>query len=81
MFPVLFYPLFFALPAVSYAGIWLLTQLFSGVAVLAEPGAAGGVAWWAHLGGFGAGLVVHRLFLDKARGRVFYADELDSSAA
>ncbi len=46
--------LIFDLPAAVYLGGWFLLQLFSG---LQEAGAEG-VAWWAHLGGFVAGMVL-----------------------
>jgi membrane associated rhomboid family serine protease len=56
MFPVLFFPVFFALSAVTYLGFWALSQVFSGTLFLAQPGDVGGVAWWAHAGGFAAGI-------------------------
>lgn len=37
MFPVLFFPVFFALPAVTYLGFWALSQVFSGTLSLAQP--------------------------------------------
>lgn len=46
------------LPALFVLGFWFLLQLFSGTAALAGPGGHGGVAWWAHIGGFVAGLLV-----------------------
>jgi len=53
--------LFFTIriPAVLMLGYWFLIQFFSGVASLGV-GDQGGVAWWAHVGGFllGALLVV-----------------------
>ncbi len=61
--PLFFWPLFFELPAVTYLGIWFLMQFFSGALALASPEAAGGIAWWAHVGGFAAGIVLHRVFL------------------
>jgi membrane associated rhomboid family serine protease len=67
MFPIFFYPLFFELPAVTYLLFWALSQLFSGALTLAIPGEVGGVAWWAHVGGFTAGLVLHPLFLRPRR--------------
>ncbi|TWT76711.1 Rhomboid family protein [Planctomycetes bacterium CA13] len=42
------------LPAPVFLGIWFLFQAFSGVTAIAG-GVAGGVAWWAHIGGFVAG--------------------------
>jgi membrane associated rhomboid family serine protease len=39
-------------------------QLFSGVASLSSV-SSGGVAWWAHIGGFIFGLLVHRLFAPR----------------
>jgi membrane associated rhomboid family serine protease len=70
MFPVIFYPVFFEVPAFFYLGFWFLTQLFSSVASLSVRQAgteAGGIAWWAHVGGFGAGIVLFGLFLDRRR--------------
>ena len=65
--PLFFWPFFFELPAVTYLGLWFLLQLISGTASLAGVANAGGIAWWAHLGGFGAGVVLHWLFVSKAR--------------
>jgi membrane associated rhomboid family serine protease len=58
LIPVLFFPLFFELPAAIYLGIWFLTQFFSGVTSIVAPQQGGGIAWWAHLGGFAAGIVL-----------------------
>jgi membrane associated rhomboid family serine protease len=56
------------IPAIFFLGIWFLMQLLSGVGSLgASSGAAGGVAFWAHVGGFGAGAFVG--FVLRARGR------------
>jgi membrane associated rhomboid family serine protease len=47
------------LPAILVLGFWIVIQLFSGVASLGMP-QVGGVAWFAHIGGFAAGaLLVH----------------------
>lgn len=77
MMPVFFYPVFFELPALIYLGIWFLSQLFSGLLSLAGPEDVGGVAWWAHIGGFLAGLLLHRVFTSKSarRRRCLFADE------
>jgi len=45
----------FALPAWIILGLWFAIQIFSG---LSTPGAGGGVAYWAHAGGFIAGLIL-----------------------
>jgi membrane associated rhomboid family serine protease len=81
MFPVFFYPVFLALPAFSYAAAWLLTQLLLGMVSFGLGAGTGGVAWWAHVGGFAAGLALHRLFLDSTRVRPVYADEVDEASA
>ncbi|HID87697.1 MAG TPA: rhomboid family intramembrane serine protease [Anaerolineae bacterium] len=47
------------LPAILVLGFWFVIQLFSGIVSLGMP-QAGGVAWFAHIGGFAAGaLLVH----------------------
>lgn len=59
-------PIFFIftvveLPALVFLGFWFVSQLFQGW--LALGGAdLGGVAWWAHIGGFIFGLLMVRLF-------------------
>ena len=49
-----------ALPALLVLGFWFVFQ-FASVA-LAWGGAGGGVAWWAHIGGFAFGFVVMKVF-------------------
>jgi len=60
LIPALF--LFFTvrIPAFLMLGYWFFLQIFSGLASLGVGGQQGGVAWWAHVGGFllGAVLVV-----------------------
>ncbi len=63
--PLLFLPVFFELPAVTYLGFWALTQVFSGTLALAAPEQVGGVAWWAHVGGFMAGVLLHLFFVRR----------------
>lgn len=53
--------------AIIFLGIWFVTQLFNGVASLGVPTAeTGGVAFWAHIGGFLFGLVIGFLFRGRA---------------
>lgn len=57
--PIIFIPYFFELPAFVFMGIWFLIQLFSGAASLAMA-EGGGIAWWAHIGGFAVGFLLIR---------------------
>lgn len=43
-------------PAIIIIGLWILLQLSSGMSAAGQE--AGGVAWFAHIGGFSAGLVL-----------------------
>ncbi len=67
--PIFFIPLFFELPAVVFLLIWLAIQVIQAYATGLGPEGTGGVAWWAHIGGFSAGVLLHRLFLAPARRR------------
>jgi membrane associated rhomboid family serine protease len=60
--PVFFWPLFVELPAVLYLGLWLLLQLYTGTLSLTQGAVAGGIAWWAHVGGFASGIGLLLLF-------------------
>jgi membrane associated rhomboid family serine protease len=60
-------------PAIFFLGVWFLMQFLSGVGSIAtatggEP--AGGVAFWAHVAGFAAGLVGVFVFRQPERQRV-----------
>jgi membrane associated rhomboid family serine protease len=58
-------PLIFAVPALMMLGLWFATQLLAGVAALEGTGeAAGGIAFWAHIGGFVAGAILVWFFRD-----------------
>ena len=56
---VILFPLFIELPAIFLLLLWFASQFVSGVASL-ETGEAlyGGVAYWGHIGGFIAGIVL-----------------------
>jgi len=58
--------LFVHVPAVIVLGFWIVVQIFSGLISYGAGGEEGGVAWFAHIGGFAAGVLV--LFLLKLRG-------------
>lgn len=68
------------LPAVTLLGLWFFLQLASGASAGVVGG--GGVAFWAHVGGFVAGVGLVKLFEKrklvsaKREGRVLSRDEL-----
>lgn len=52
--PIFIFLHYAEVPAFLYLGVWFLTQLYAGTM---SPGSAfGGVAWWAHIGGFLTGV-------------------------
>jgi membrane associated rhomboid family serine protease len=57
------------IPAIVFIGLWFVVQFFSGVSSLSAPGAAGmgGVAWWAHVGGFLLGVLLALAFRGRRR--------------
>ena len=50
-------------------GFWFIGQFFNGLLSLAFVNAAytGGVAWWAHVGGFVAGMVLGAILQQRRR--------------
>jgi membrane associated rhomboid family serine protease len=59
--PLGFFLMSFALPAWTMLIYWLVLQFLGGVTAVAGA-KSGGVAFWAHIGGFVAGLVLVKLF-------------------
>lgn len=58
---VLFFGFFFRVfqvPAVFMLGYWLLIQVLGGLPMFGGGGEGGGVAFWAHVGGFVAGVLL-----------------------
>ena len=56
--PIFFFLQVAELPALIVLGFWFVIQFFNGIASLGyETAGMGGVAWWAHIGGFIAGLL------------------------
>ncbi|MBI2884954.1 MAG: rhomboid family intramembrane serine protease [Candidatus Omnitrophica bacterium] len=46
------------IPAFVFLGFWFVLQWIQGLPALGEAAQTGGVAWWAHVGGFVSGLVL-----------------------
>lgn len=51
------------LPAIVLLGVWIVLQVASGITELSDN--AGGVAWFAHIGGFASGLVMALMMRPK----------------
>jgi membrane associated rhomboid family serine protease len=59
--PVFYFLRIVELPALIYLGFWFVSQVFNGLfALSAAAFQSGGVAWWAHIGGFVFGLGIIR---------------------
>ena len=60
LIPIFFFITIRQIPAVLILGLWFVLQLFSGVGSLGVPDAQdmGGVAYFAHIGGFVAGMIL-----------------------
>jgi membrane associated rhomboid family serine protease len=54
-------------PALFFLGFWFVLQAFQGMGSILAAGEGGGVAWWAHAGGFAAGIVLVFLFKKRRR--------------
>lgn len=55
------------IPAVIYLLLWFGLQLYSGLSEGGAAAATGGVAWWAHIGGFMFGLALAPLIADERK--------------
>jgi rhomboid family protein len=55
-------------PAIVVLGLWFVLQLIDGIGSLGLAGAGGGVAFFAHIGGFVAGVALGLLFRGPGRG-------------
>jgi membrane associated rhomboid family serine protease len=54
-----------SLPAFLVVGLWFVFQVINGTGMLGGKEAAGGIAYAAHIGGFIAGLILVKLFVNK----------------
>ncbi len=72
---LLFYFFFLTIveiPAFVYLGFWFLWQIMEGMLFLPFAGDVGGVAFWAHIGGFIFGMFFIRHFLPRRRSFYYF---------
>jgi membrane associated rhomboid family serine protease len=72
--PIVFFIQLLEVPAIVLLGLWFLMQLVSGVGSLGVRADVGGVAFWAHVAGFVAGLATVNVFKQSERQRVEWWD-------
>ncbi|HEY8486310.1 MAG TPA: rhomboid family intramembrane serine protease [Limnochordales bacterium] len=66
--PVLFFLTVLDVPAWLFLALWFLLQLWNGaLSIAADPSVVRGVAWWAHIGGFVAGVLLLRWWKVRRR--------------
>ena len=67
---IIFFFTILELPAILFLGIWILQQaLFAYFDLLQPTGEGGGVAYFAHIGGFALGALLVRVFAIEERRR------------
>jgi membrane associated rhomboid family serine protease len=54
--------IFIPLPALVVIGFWIVLQVFSGIGSISDASQTGGVAYFAHIGGFFFGLIMAPVF-------------------
>ena len=59
---IIFFIRLIKLPAIVVLGFWILYQFLYGLSSLAATTGEGGVAWFAHIGGFICGIILIKLF-------------------
>ena len=65
LLPIPFIPFLVNIPAIAFLGLWIIIQLHKATTSLIFKGVSVDVAWWAHLGGFIAGVLLYRFFIKK----------------
>ncbi len=73
--PIWIFPYIVEIPAIFFMMVWFATQMVGGLASLGTGQTVGGVAWWAHIGGFAAGLVLAPLTQRQQHHRPLARDE------
>ena len=76
------FPVFlFELPAIAFLGMWFFVQFLNGIGqlpVFQQDQISGGVAFWAHVAGFAAGVVLVVFMRRPERTRVEWWDTIES---
>jgi membrane associated rhomboid family serine protease len=67
LLPIFFFIQFVELPALVVLGFWFILQFLNGAASVVASSEGGGVAWWAHIGGFLGGMAIFNLFRPRPR--------------
>jgi membrane associated rhomboid family serine protease len=62
LIPIVIIPFIFKMPALAFGLLWFVLQFMQGFVELVSPTIGGGIAWWAHIGGFVAGVILIPLF-------------------
>ncbi len=78
LIPILIFPFFFEMYAAVFVGIWFFIQLVNGLGGLFSglSSLTGGIAWWAHIGGFAFGWLLIDFFrLPPQTYRPWHRDE------
>ncbi|MEM7008399.1 MAG: rhomboid family intramembrane serine protease [Thermodesulfobacteriota bacterium] len=60
--PILFLRNIRFIPAAAIIFLWLVIQFLNGIETIGQSANSGGIAFWAHIGGFVAGLILARFF-------------------
>jgi membrane associated rhomboid family serine protease len=76
LIPIFIFITTIEIPAAFMLLWWFVIQLLSGFGSLAETDyTGGGVAWFAHVGGFVGGMLLIRLFPARKRWRAWYEEQ------
>jgi membrane associated rhomboid family serine protease len=67
LIPLGFFIQFAEIPALVFLVFWFLMQFLSGAVSLTAASSGGGVAWWAHIGGFAGGMALVYVFPKRTR--------------
>jgi membrane associated rhomboid family serine protease len=65
--PILFLPIFIDVSAFFFLGIWFAGQVISAGWTMIDPHRVAPIAFWAHIGGFVAGLLLVHLLVTSVR--------------